>query len=187
MSFTLLRAPIRRVAVSAATPRAAFRSSYRRFSTNPPPPPPKSSNAGLFAGFGIAALAGGAYYYYAISPAGADAGTAAKSALQSAKAAAKFTPSKEDYQKVPYYQTRHYPPSALTKKNPQVYNRIAEIIDDAGSYDGIPSALFHSDTCLMISYFQMVRMAPSSYDSPGTRLVRMIRNLTRVEGGYRLT
>lgn len=103
MSFALLRAPIRRAAVSTATPRAAFRSSYRRFSTNPPPPPPKSSNIGLFAGLGIAALAGGAYYYYyAISPAGADAGTAAKSALQSAKAAAKFTPSKEDYQKVPY-------------------------------------------------------------------------------------
>jgi len=115
MSFTLLRAPIRRAAVSAATPRTAFRSSYRKFSTNPPPLPPKSSNAGLFAGLGIAALAGGAYYYYAISPAGADAGTTAKSALQSAKAAAKFTPSKEDYQKV--------------------YNRIAEIIDDADSYD----------------------------------------------------
>lgn len=101
MSFTLLRAPIRRAAVSTATPRATFRSSYRKFSTNPPPPS-KSSNTGLFAGVGIAALAAGAYYYYTVSLTGADAGTAAKSAIQSAKAAAKFTPSKEDYQKVSY-------------------------------------------------------------------------------------
>ncbi|KAK2464341.1 hypothetical protein APHAL10511_003798 [Amanita phalloides] len=114
MSLALLRAPIRRAVVSAATPRAAFRSSYRRFTTGTPPPK-TSSNTGLYAGLGIAALAAGAYYFYAISPSGADAGTAAKSAIQAAKAAAKFSPTKEDYQKV--------------------YNRIAGILDEAGEYD----------------------------------------------------
>lgn len=68
--------------------------------------------------------------------------------------------------------------------NQQVYNRIAEIIDDAGSYDGMPSALIHSDTGLMIDYFQTVRTAPFSYDSPGTRQALTTRNLTRVEGDY---
>lgn len=72
-------------------------------------------------------------------------------------------------------------------KNPQVYNRIAEIIDDAGSYDGMLGTLFHSDTRLMIDYFQTVRMVPFSYDSPGTRRARTTRKLTRVEGEYCLT
>ncbi|KAF8658935.1 hypothetical protein AX14_007674 [Amanita brunnescens Koide BX004] len=114
MSFALLRAPIRR-AVASAAPRTAVRSSFRRFSSSAPPPPKSSSNTALYTSLGVLALATGAYYYYVLSPAGVDATTAAKSAIQSAKAAAKFTPSKEDYQKV--------------------YNRIAEIIDDAGSYD----------------------------------------------------
>jgi cytochrome c peroxidase len=99
MSFSLLRAPIRRAAVSATAPRAAFRSSYRRFSSDAPPPPKSSSNTTLYTSLGVIALTAGAYYYYTLSIGGADAATAAKSAVQSAKAAAKFTPSKEDYQK----------------------------------------------------------------------------------------
>ncbi|KAM6501872.1 hem peroxidase [Amanita muscaria] len=119
MSFSLLRAPARRAFLSTATPRAAFRSSYRRYTTStppPPPPPPKSSNTGLFVGVGVAALAAGAfYYYYSIASPGADAATTAKSAAQAVKVATGFVPTKEDYQKV--------------------YNRIAQVIDDAGEYD----------------------------------------------------
>ncbi|KAF8624625.1 hypothetical protein AX15_005779 [Amanita polypyramis BW_CC] len=118
MSLSLLRAPVRRAFVSTATPRAAVRTSYRRFTSGAPPPPPPppqpKSNTGLFAGLGAAALAAGAYYIY-FSESGANVSTAAKSGVQAARVAAKFTPAKKDYQKV--------------------YNRIAEIIDDAGDYD----------------------------------------------------
>jgi cytochrome c peroxidase len=63
----------------------------------------------------VVALAAGAYYFYATSPSGADTATAIKSAAQSAKVAVHHVPTKADYQKV--------------------YNRIAEIIDEAGDYD----------------------------------------------------
>lgn len=150
MSFALIRAPIRR-AVASAAPRTAVRSSFRRFSSNAPPPPKSSSNTALYTSLGVLALATGAYYYYVLSPAGVDATTAAKSAIQSAKAAAKFTPSKEDYQKartITCHYTNQHTDTVL-----QVYNRIAEIIDDAGSYDGKPSALLQPEAGLMMDRF----------------------------------
>jgi len=63
---------------------------------------------------------------------------------------------------------------SLRHQRRKVYNRIAEIIDDADSYDGMPRALFHSDTCLMIDYFQTVRMALFSYDSPDASVTRKL-------------
>ncbi|KAF8639573.1 hypothetical protein AX17_001475 [Amanita inopinata Kibby_2008] len=113
MSFSLLRTPIRRAVVYATTPRAAFRSSYRRFSTPPPGPKPKSNTA-LYTGIG-AVVALGAYAFYFYSDSGKETATAIKSGVQNAKVATKFVPTKEDYQKV--------------------YNRIAQIMDDAGDYD----------------------------------------------------
>jgi cytochrome c peroxidase len=103
MTLSLLRIPVRRAFTSAAAPRSAFRSSYRRFTNGappPPPPPPKSSGTGLYVGVGVVALAAGAYYFYATSPSGADAATAIKSAAHSAKVAIHHVPTKVDYQKV---------------------------------------------------------------------------------------
>ncbi|KAF9467405.1 cytochrome c peroxidase [Collybia nuda] len=114
MSFALLRAPLRKAAFSAAIPRTAVRTSYRKFSTPTPPPPPKAkSNNGLFIGLGAAIAVGGlAVYLYSDST---ETGTAVKSGIQVAKVKANFVPTKEDYQKV--------------------YNKIAELFDEAGEYD----------------------------------------------------
>ncbi|TFK44140.1 heme peroxidase [Crucibulum laeve] len=104
-------APLRQAAARNTTqiPRAQFRASFRKFSTEVPKP---KSNTVLYAGIAVVA-AGGAYYIF--SDAGKEAGTVVKSGVQAAKAKSGFVPSKEDYIKV--------------------YNRIAEIIDDAGDYD----------------------------------------------------
>ncbi|EGO00213.1 hypothetical protein SERLA73DRAFT_180679 [Serpula lacrymans var. lacrymans S7.3] len=114
MSFSALRAPVRRTAFSASFRRSELRSSsFRKFST---PPPAAKSNAALYAGLGVAAFGGIAFYLYtSSSDTSKEAATALKSGAQAAKVAANFTPTKEDYQKV--------------------YNRIAEIIDEAGEYD----------------------------------------------------
>jgi hypothetical protein len=85
------RAPL----VSPRIPKAHFRSSFRRFSTEAPPP--KSSNVGLYATIGLALAGGIGYYVYSSSD---TAATTVKSGAQSAKSALKFTPTKADYQKV---------------------------------------------------------------------------------------
>ncbi|KAJ6498927.1 heme peroxidase [Mycena sanguinolenta] len=115
MSFSLLRASVRRTAfrAAAAAPRAAANSprfAFRKYST-PPPEEKAKSNTGLIAGVVAAVVIGGGYFYFSSG----DVDTAAKSAKASVKAAAKFTPTQEDYQKV--------------------YNKIAEILDEAGDYD----------------------------------------------------
>ncbi|KAH7925640.1 cytochrome c peroxidase [Leucogyrophana mollusca] len=116
MSFSAIRTPLRRGVLSASFRPTATRSSFRKFSTAAPPPAPKSSNTALFAGLGAAAIGGIAYYVYVSqSDTAREAGTAVRGAAQTAKVAANFTPTKADYQKV--------------------YNRIAEIMDDAGEYD----------------------------------------------------
>ncbi|KIJ04766.1 hypothetical protein PAXINDRAFT_164804 [Paxillus involutus ATCC 200175] len=119
MSFTAaFRAPVRRTVFSTSCRRAGTEvraNSFRKFSTEVPPPAPKSNTA-LYAGLGAIAFGGVAYYLYTSSSDTAkEASTAVKSAAQTAKVATKFTPTKADYQKV--------------------YNRIAEIIDDASDYD----------------------------------------------------
>ncbi|KAG2016338.1 cytochrome c peroxidase, variant 2 [Coprinopsis cinerea AmutBmut pab1-1] len=88
--------------------RAAPRG--RQYSTAPPPPEAKSSSSGLLWGLGAAGAAGVAYFFFQ-----GDAENVVKGGVQSAKAATHFTPSKEDYQKV--------------------YNRIADLVADAGDYD----------------------------------------------------
>ncbi|KAI0066011.1 cytochrome c peroxidase [Artomyces pyxidatus] len=110
-----LRAPVRRAAfASARIQRVSLRSSYRRFSTETPPPAPAKSNTALYAGIGALALGGGVAFYLFSND---TLSTTAKSGVQSAKAAVKFTPTKEDYQKV--------------------YNKIAEVLnsDESGAYD----------------------------------------------------
>lgn len=100
MSFSVLRAPVRRAVLSAPIPKAQLRTSFRKFST-PPPPPKAKSNTALFAGLGAAAVGGIAFYLYSSDSATAkEAGTLAKSGAQIAKAKANFTPTQEDYQKV---------------------------------------------------------------------------------------
>ncbi|KAF7357697.1 Peroxidase [Mycena venus] len=111
MSFSLLRASFRRTAFrAAAVPRAArntpTRAAFRKYST-PPPAPEAKSNTGLIVGALAAVVAGGGAYY--LFSGNADP-------VQAVKAATKFTPTQEDYQKV--------------------YNKIAEILDEAGDYDG---------------------------------------------------
>jgi cytochrome c peroxidase len=116
MSFAAFRASLRRQALSASFKRAELRtSSFRKYSTEAPPA--AKSNTGLYVGLGAVVLGGGvAYYLYDSSSDTAKAtSTALKSAAQSAKVATNFVPTKADYQKV--------------------YNRIAEVIDDAGDYD----------------------------------------------------
>ncbi|KAF8199796.1 heme peroxidase [Mycena galopus ATCC 62051] len=117
MSFSLLRASVRRTALrAAAAPRTAakpsVRTAFRKYST-PPPTPEAKSNNGLIVGVLAAIVVGGGGYYYFSSS--GDAETALKSGVQAVKASAKFTPSQEDYQKV--------------------YNKIAEVLDEADDYD----------------------------------------------------
>ncbi|KIJ60031.1 class II peroxidase [Hydnomerulius pinastri MD-312] len=118
MSFAAFRAPARKAVFSASFRRAGAElrlNSFRKFSTEVPPSAPKS-NTGLYAGLGAVAFSGVAYYLYTSSSDTArEASTTVKSAVQTVKAGAKFTPTKADYQKV--------------------YDRIAEIIDEAGDYD----------------------------------------------------
>src|SRR6266404_3483450 len=85
------RAPL----ASARIPRASFRSSFRKYSTEAPPP--KSSNTALYASIGLVLVGGLGYYAYSSSDTVA---TTTKSGVQATKAALKFTPTKADYQKV---------------------------------------------------------------------------------------
>lgn len=96
---TVLRAPTCRTFVSAPIKRANFRhGTFRKFTTTPPAP---KSNTNLFIGVGaFTAAAVGYYLYNSSSDTAREASTAAKSAVQTGKVAAKFTPTKDDYQKV---------------------------------------------------------------------------------------
>ncbi|KAF9264113.1 heme peroxidase [Marasmius fiardii PR-910] len=121
MSLSFLRAPIKKAAFSPSLARSsALRttlraSAARRYTTenagssSGSTPPPKSNTTVIFAGLGVVAIGAAAYYFLV------DSGDLVKSGVQAAKVKANFVPSKEDYQKV--------------------YNRVAEIIDDAGDYD----------------------------------------------------
>ncbi|GLB37005.1 putative peroxidase family protein [Lyophyllum shimeji] len=115
MSLSMLRAPLRRAAVAGTRtiPRAQFRPSFRHYATESTQGGTKS-NKNLFIGLGaVAGIGGIAYYYY--SDARSEAGTAVKSAVQTAKANTPFKPTKEDYQKV--------------------YNKIAEMFDTAADVE----------------------------------------------------
>ncbi|KAF9568162.1 cytochrome c peroxidase [Agrocybe pediades] len=122
MSFSALRAPLRNARVAnplkrvSPFPKAQFRASFARNYSTPPPAgeAAKSSSTGLYLGLGGAAAAGLAYFFFA-TDSGKETGTSVKSGVQSAKVAANFVPTKEDYIKV--------------------YNKIAQVIDDAGEYD----------------------------------------------------
>ncbi|KAL0956778.1 hypothetical protein HGRIS_002898 [Hohenbuehelia grisea] len=122
MSFSFLRASARRTALAAAPrrvaqPSATVKSAFRRFSTPPPAPEAKaggSSNALLY-GAGGAVVLGAIGYWVFASDSGKEAATAAASGIQSGKAKLNITPTKDDYQKV--------------------YNKIAELVQDAGDYD----------------------------------------------------
>ncbi|KIJ95716.1 class II peroxidase, partial [Laccaria amethystina LaAM-08-1] len=117
MSFNTFRAslrtaaPLRRAAAGKALPRSTF---SRKYSTPPPPPaaetpkPKPGSNTALYLGLaGVAAI--GVTYYFIKGEDGAAA------AVKSIQTKAKFVPTKQDYQKV--------------------YNRVAELLDEAGEYD----------------------------------------------------
>ncbi|KAF9073649.1 heme peroxidase [Rhodocollybia butyracea] len=114
MSFSLLRGTIRRNVATGSLPRAQLRNqlriSARRFSTPPPEAPAPKSNTPLYVGIGAVVAAGVAFYAFSDS-----GNTAIKSGVQAAKVKANFVPTKDDYQKV--------------------YNRIADIIDQAENYD----------------------------------------------------
>jgi cytochrome c peroxidase len=121
MSFSALRLTSRRAfaAARAAPARATatpFRNTaFRGYSTAPEAGKSSGGSSALWWGLGIATLAGaGGYVYYSDSDVAKEAGTAAKSGAQIAKAAVNFVPTKEDYQKV--------------------YNRIAEHLD--AEYEG---------------------------------------------------
>ena len=89
-----------RLTARSATPNrvSAFRSSgFRKYSTEAPK---SSSNTLLWAGLGTAVVGGVAWYFYSSDDAVKGAETALKSGVHSAKVAAKFVPTKEDYQKV---------------------------------------------------------------------------------------
>ncbi|TFY62568.1 hypothetical protein EVJ58_g3782 [Rhodofomes roseus] len=102
MSFGALRASLRKAPLNAVRPARAVRSAgIRRYTTEvPKPEAPKKSNTALYAGLGVAAVGGIAFYVYTSSSDTAkEAGTLAKSGAQAAKVAANFVPTKEDYEK----------------------------------------------------------------------------------------
>ncbi|TFK67375.1 heme peroxidase [Pluteus cervinus] len=118
MSFSSLRAPLRRSVLSASSRRLVTRqrSSFRSYSTTPEGgAKPSSSSSGLYFGVVAALAAAGGVAWYLNTDAGKEFETSAKSSLQALKAKTPFVPTQEDYQKV--------------------YNQIAEIIDEAGDYD----------------------------------------------------
>ena len=136
--LAVLRAPARRAAfVSAprAAARTSLRSSFRKYSTEsaPPPQPKSGSNTALYAALGGVAVVGLGYFVYASSDSAKEAATAAKSAGQAIKVAANFVPTKEDYQKVSLICNHILVESLITF---QVYNEIAEILEENGDYDG---------------------------------------------------
>jgi hypothetical protein len=97
MLFSALRSSARRSLFSASFHRTQLRPAFRKFSTNPPPPPPEAkSNTGLYVSLALLAAGGATYYVYS-SDSGANI---FKSGAQSTKALVKFTPTKDDYQKV---------------------------------------------------------------------------------------
>jgi len=111
MSLSALRAPLRNARVAnplrraAPLPKAQFRSTFaRKYSTTPPPPAGEAakSSTGLYLGLGGVAAAGIAYYFFA-TDSGKETGTSVKSGVQSAKVAANFVPTKEDYIKVIFF------------------------------------------------------------------------------------
>lgn len=89
-AFSRTRAALRAGApIASRAKTTAFRSTFRRYSTEPPAP---KSNTGLY--IGIAALVGGGATYFLYDS------NAAKSGAQSVKVKANLTPTQEDYQKV---------------------------------------------------------------------------------------
>ena len=132
MSFNVLRAPVRRAAVlSRPFPMVRpFRPSFRYNSSTSTPPP--KSNLPFIAGLGVVILAAGGYYVYTSDSAEGTKG-ALKSGAQVRKAYANFTPAQEDYQKVGILMLSG---RFLTIPQLQVYNKIAELLDEAGEYDG---------------------------------------------------
>lgn len=136
MFSSAIRSSLRSSSRLAARPAApnrisAFRSSgLRRYSTEAPK---SSSNTLLWTSIGVAAVGGVAWYIYSSDDAVKGAETALKSGVQSAKVAANFVPSKEDYQKVgrcTETRTCHASNWRLCKCL-QVYYKIAELLDDA--------------------------------------------------------
>lgn len=130
MSLTAtLRTSARSGVFTAPSRRIGLRQSgIRRFTTPPPPPPPKSNTA-LYAGiFAFTAAAAGYYLYTSDSASSREASTAAKSAIQTGKATLKFTPTKEDYQKVRIRHvsslsnafTRYITPSLVSWTRPEI-------------------------------------------------------------------
>ena len=201
MSFAALRASARRATASTArvSPRVAVRNAaVRRYATEgaPPPPPKSSSNAALFGALGAAVFAGGAFYVFSSSDSAAEASS--KSSINTAN----YVPTKEDYQKVSvavflsYVRCRFstlcsaagwYRNGCADCAPPQVYNRVAEIFDQAAdkNYDGACVALLlpsrrpgrrerrtHTPGILGFLSVQMARTAPFSSVSPGTRRAR---------------
>jgi cytochrome c peroxidase len=172
-----LRASARRAPlISARFPRQSFRSSFRRYSTEAPPP--KSSNAALYTTIGLALLGGVGYYAYSSSD---TAATSVKSGAQSAKSALKFTPSKADYQKVDRINCFSTTTPGLISRG-QVYNKIANIIDEAGDYDGMSYCVSVHATLLPSSTSQMALTVPFCSVSPGTALVPSTRRLRPAAG-----
>jgi len=102
--------PVLRVTPAPRTPVVARHAFRRGYSSEAPK---EGGNSALWLTLGAVAAAGGGYWYYTQST---DATTIAKSAKQAGKAAVGFTPKQGDYQ--------------------QVYNKVAELLDDAGDYDG---------------------------------------------------
>jgi cytochrome c peroxidase len=74
-------------------------------------------------------VGGVAWYFYSASDTVRGATTSIKSAVQSGKVAVNFVPTKGDYQKVCGSSSCRHQSAHVTQK--KVYNRIANILDDA--------------------------------------------------------
>ncbi|KAI9797002.1 MAG: heme peroxidase [Piccolia ochrophora] len=92
-------APLRAAARNNAqlVSRFQHRSAQRGYASSTPPP---KSNTGLYWGVGLAAVAGGAGYFYATDSGKALFGSAKEGSAKATKSAGPFVPKFEDYQKV---------------------------------------------------------------------------------------
>ncbi|KAG8864645.1 heme peroxidase [Tulasnella sp. 330] len=123
-AFASLRAPLRRAALNTSRSLRAAKPVSRTYATGSGAS--GNSNTALWVGLGLVGAGAGGYYMFSqdlsFSEAGKQAATAGKSGVQAAKAAAGFTPTKEDYQKV--------------------YNKIAEKLDVEGYDDNSYGPVF---------------------------------------------
>ena len=157
-AFASSARPALRAAPAPRTPVVARHVFRRGYSTEAPK---EGGNSALWLTLGAVVAAGGGYWYYMQST---DATTLGKSAKQAGKAAVGFTPKQGDYQ--------------------QVYNKVADLLDEAGDYDGEWPTYQETSQLIPTWCVQTGHMVLFSSDWLGTRAEPTTKARALVEGMF---